>query len=152
MNRKLIATAVIILAIAALALVVSNKPVQKQPLGNMPASGESAPETTGVSDNQPVKEFSMDSWSEQGADGKWKPQFSLKEISVKKGDKVKININVKSGRHDFKIDELNVYKDTPTGQVTTVEFAADKIGEFVYYCNQPGHRALGHWGTLKVTE
>ncbi len=102
-------------------------------------------------DNQSVKEFSMESFTEI-VDGKPKPQFSLKEITVNKGDLVRIKIFVKNGKHDFKIDEFNVFADTPTEQETIVEFTADKVGEFVYYCNQPGHRAAGHWGTLKVVE
>lgn len=96
-----------------------------------------------------VKEFSMDSFV-VFEDDKPKPQFSIKEITVNKGDTVRLNINTTSGTHDFKIDELDVFADTPTDEVTVVEFVATEAGEFVYYCNQPGHRANGHWGTLIV--
>ena len=99
-----------------------------------------------------VKDFSLDSFVEFAEDGSPMPQFSVKELAVKKGDTVKINVSVLSGRHDFKIDEFGVYEDTPTGETTTIEFVADQAGEFVYYCNQPGHRAAGQWGTLIVTE
>ena len=99
-----------------------------------------------------VKEFAMDSFVEF-ADGKPKPQFSVKEITVNKGDLVKLKITVTSGMHDFKIDEFDVYADTKElNKEYLVEFTADKVGEFVYYCNQPGHRTNGHWGTLKVLE
>ncbi len=81
-----------------------------------------------------------------------KISLSLKEISVNKGDTVIIHVNTTKGIHDFNIDELDVHAATPTGNVTTIEFVADKTGEFVYYCNTPGHRQLGHWGTLKVLE
>ncbi len=149
-NNIIIAVVIVIFLLAALLLL--KKPAleqnQTQKLPESPLTQES----NNQNPNQQIKEFTIDSWSEKDADGKWKPQFSLKEIAVKKGDKVKININVKSGRHDFKIDEFNIYKDTPTGQITTVEFIADKVGEFVYYCAQPGHRELGQWGILKVTE
>ena len=98
-----------------------------------------------------TKEFHMDSFV-VFEDDQPKPQFSLKEITVNKGDTMKLYINVTRGTHDFKIDEFGVNASTPTGQVTTVEFVADKAGEFVYYCNMPGHRAAGHWGTLRVLE
>lgn len=103
------------------------------------------------SNNQDVKEFTMTSFVEM-VDGQPKPQFSLKEINVKKGDRVRIKITVTSGMHDFKIDEYGVYADTQLGKESVVEFVADKAGEFTYYCTKPGHRQNGHWGTLKVSE
>jgi uncharacterized cupredoxin-like copper-binding protein len=98
-----------------------------------------------------VKEFSMDSFYEM-ENGKPHPQFSVKEITVKKGDKVKINITNTKGDHSFKIDEFDVFAETPLNETVSVEFTADKTGEFVYYCTKPGHRENGHWGTLKVVE
>lgn len=101
--------------------------------------------------SQAVKEFEMESFTEI-IDEKYYPQFSLKEMRVKKWDKVKIMINTTQWTHDFKIDEFWVYAETPTGEVTTVEFTADKAGEFVYWCTKPDHRENGHWGTLIVEE
>ena len=96
-----------------------------------------------------VKEFSVNSFYVM-EDGKPHPQFSVKELSVNKGDTVIIHVNTTNGVHNFNIDEFNVHEETPTGSVTTVQFVADQSGEFVYYCSKPGHRANGHWGTLKV--
>src|SRR3989344_4375462 len=104
-----------------------------------------------VDEKQVVKEFTMESFVEF-VDGQPKPQFSLKEIMVNKGDKVKIKITNIKGTHDFKLDEFNIYVGTPLNQEVVVEFTADKVGEFVYYCNQPGHRQAGQWGTLRVLE
>lgn len=98
-----------------------------------------------------VKEFTMTSFVDMTGDSP-KPQYSLKEITVKKGDKVRIKITVTSGMHDFKIDEYGVYADTQLNKESIVEFTADKAGDFIYYCTKPGHRQLGHWGTLKVLE
>ena len=98
-----------------------------------------------------VKEFSLDSFVEF-VDEAPEPQFSVKEITVKKDDTIKIAVNVTSGIHSFKIDEFGVFANTPTGEITMVEFVADKAGEYIYYCNQPGHRELGHWGTITVIE
>ena len=104
-----------------------------------------------IDEKQVVKEFSFDSFVEF-VDGQPKPQFSLKEITVNKGDKVKLKTTNTKGMHDFKLDEFGIYASTPLNQEVVVEFTANKVGEFVYYCNQPGHRQAGQWGTLKVLE
>jgi nitrite reductase (NO-forming) len=83
------------------------------------------------------------------ADGKW---FSLKEIEVKKGDKVRVDVTNTKGTHDFTIDEYDITHMTPLNEVTRIEFTADKVGDFQYYCSVPGHREGGQWGTLRVTE
>src|SRR3989344_5824812 len=77
--------------------------------------------------------------------------FSPAEIKVKKGDTVKITLQNTGGTHDFVIDEFNVR--TPrikNGETATVEFVADKIGQFEYYCSVTGHRAMGMKGLLIV--
>lgn len=70
------------------------------------------------------------------------------------GDTVRITlINGDPVLHDLKLDEFNVF----TGELTmkdeqvTVEFIPDRPGAFIYYCNQPGHRQIGMFGTLTVT-
>ena len=77
--------------------------------------------------------------------------FSPTEIKVKKGDTVKITLQNTGGTHDLVIDEFNVR--TPrikSGETATVEFVADKIGRFEYYCSVTGHRAMGMKGLLIV--
>jgi nitrite reductase (NO-forming) len=96
-----------------------------------------------------VKEFYIESFTEV-IDGKYYPKFSPNEITVNKGDIVRITIKNIKGTHDFKIDEFNVYSETPLDKEVQVEFVADKTGSFEYYCTKPGHRENGHWGTLKV--
>jgi len=105
--------------------------------------------TTGGVVNSPVKEFTINSYTEI-IDGKYYPQFSPKEIVVNKGDLVRIKITNTKGTHDFKIDEFGVYTETPLNEEKIVEFVADKSGSFEYYCTKQGHRQAGHWGTLKV--
>lgn len=100
-------------------------------------------------DANPIREFSIESFTEV-IDGKYYPQFSPNELIVNKGDLVRIKITNIKGTHDFKIDEFNVYTETPLNQEMIVEFVADKVGSFEYYCTKPGHRQNGHWGTLKV--
>lgn len=77
--------------------------------------------------------------------------FSVSEIKVNKGDKVKIVFNNKVGFHDWVIDEFNAR--TPqiqAGQSATVEFVADKTGTFEYYCSVGQHRQMGMKGKLVV--
>lgn len=104
-----------------------------------------------IEEEMAVKEFTMTSFVDM-VDGKPKPQFSMKEIEVNKGDLVRLKITVTSGDHDFKIDEFDVYADTKLDEEYVVEFVADKTGEFEYYCTKPNHRANGHVGILRVLE
>lgn len=142
MNTKII-SALVIIVVAGIAVSMLNNQDK--------ASEMNLNEIQEQNKEQVVKEFSMDSYVNM-VDGKPAPRFSLEKITVKKGDKVKLKINTINGTHDFVIDEFNVRSETPTGKETIVEFTADKAGEFVYYCNMPGHRANGHWGTLTVLE
>jgi len=105
---------------------------------------------TSTSINQgEVKEFVMQSYY---SPEKKAAAFSLKEMVVKKGDRVRVKVTDTFGMHNFVIDEYGISQETPLNQETVIEFTADKAGEFVYYCSKPGHRASGQWGTLKVTE
>ena len=97
------------------------------------------------------KEFTMNSWMET-VNGKMSAYFSLKEMVVKKGDKVKIVITNTAGTHDFKIDAYNIAKDTPLNEATVIEFTADKDGDFEYYCSKYNHRSIGQTGMLRVVE
>lgn len=79
--------------------------------------------------------------------------FNPNTITVKKGETVRIILNSVSMQHDFVIDELNVKSEViPAGESTTVEFTADTVGEFEYYCSVGQHRAQGMVGTLIVQE
>lgn len=155
MNKKLAITIVIIGIGAIIIIFALNKKNTAPKIGAVSnnnqnyVAGSAAPAATENNKEQPVKEFVMDSFYEM-VDGQPRPQYSLKEITVKRGDLVRIKITVTKGIHDFKIDEYNVYADTQLDQPMTVEFMADKAGEFIYYCTKPGHRQNGHWGTLKV--
>ena len=77
--------------------------------------------------------------------------FSPKNLTVNKGDTVKIVFQNNEGTHDWVIDEFNAR--TPRiggGQTATIQFVANKTGSFQYYCSVGSHRALGMWGTLTV--
>ncbi len=77
--------------------------------------------------------------------------FSMDQIKVKKGDKVKIVLDNKVGMHDLVIDEYDARTKVLNGAGTdSIEFTADKTGEFEYYCSVGKHREMGMKGTLIV--
>ena len=77
--------------------------------------------------------------------------FTPSIITVKKGNKVKITFENTSGFHDFKIDEYGVTtKQTQSPTIEILEFTADKVGSFKYYCSVGTHRSMGMKGTLIV--
>ena len=77
--------------------------------------------------------------------------FTPNVMTVKKGDRVKITFRNSQGFHDFKIDEFGVAtQQSKSPHEEVLEFTADKVGSFQYYCSVGSHRAMGMWGTLKV--
>ena len=72
-------------------------------------------------------------------------------IDVAKGQKIKIIMKSVSMMHDFNIDELGVKMPIiKNGDTGTVEFTADKVGTFEYYCSVGKHRANGQVGKITV--
>ncbi|PIY93208.1 MAG: hypothetical protein COY69_02860 [Candidatus Magasanikbacteria bacterium CG_4_10_14_0_8_um_filter_32_14] len=77
--------------------------------------------------------------------------YNLKEMKVKKGDKVKVTFVNSEGFHDWRLDGYNVgTKQISVGQSETVEFIADKVGTFEYFCSVGKHRAMGMKGNFIV--
>ncbi|MFZ2299709.1 MAG: cupredoxin domain-containing protein [Candidatus Moraniibacteriota bacterium] len=61
--------------------------------------------------------------------------FVPEEIRVKEGTKVKIIVRGISGAHIFAIPDFSVKSQlVEPGETTTVEFVADKKGEFSFKC------------------
>ncbi len=77
--------------------------------------------------------------------------YDVKEIRVKKGEKVKIVFNNTEGFHDLKIDEFNAAtKQIKAGETESIIFTADKAGTFEYYCSVVQHHKNGMFGKLIV--
>ena len=77
--------------------------------------------------------------------------YDLKEMRVKKGEKVRVTFKNAEGFHDFRIDEFGVNSGKlQAGGETVVEFTADKTGTFEYYCSVGKHRQMGMKGNLIV--
>lgn len=116
-----------------------NEQMEKSNQAMTPASESSA--TAEVVNG--VKVFTIN-----GSNFKFEPNM----ISVNKGDKVKIVFKNTGGFHDFVIDELNVKtKQIGASSEDSVEFTAEKVGSFEFYCSVGNHRTMGMKGTLVVS-
>ena len=83
-------------------------------------------------------------------EGGWSPEI----ITVNKGDTVRLRITATNVVHGFAIGRLGIDVGTIIpGEVTTVEFVANEVGRFTYYCNvwcSPYHPRMR--GTLEVID
>lgn len=78
-------------------------------------------------------------------------EFNVKEIRVKRGEKITIHFESADGFHDLVIDEFDVRTEKlKTGGMQMVTFTPDKTGTFEYYCSVGSHRANGMVGKLIV--
>ena len=65
-----------------------------------------------------------------------KYEFSPSTLSVKKGERVRLIITALDKDHGIKIEALGIEQILKKGVPTTVEFAADKAGEFPFQCSK----------------
>jgi nitrous oxide reductase len=143
--NKIIAGLIVILVLVGGYMYYKNKKI------GVEVSNNTANASAVVENSASVKEFTMTSWLDK-VDGQMKAHFSLAEIRVKKGDTVRINITNTAGVHNFVIDEFGIKKETPVNEPVVVEFVADKVGTFEYYCSKYNHRMIGQRGNLVVEE
>lgn len=81
--------------------------------------------------------------------------YSPKELKVKKGEKVAVNLVNKDGAqaHSFLIPDFKVKSNqVAAGKTETVTFTADKTGVFDFYCDVAGHKEGGMLGKMTVSE
>jgi nitrite reductase (NO-forming) len=75
------------------------------------------------------------------------------DLIVNLGDTVILTIiNGDPALHDLKIDEFDVYSGELLAdeETVTMEFVADQVGNFDYYCSIPGHQQIGMEGLFQV--
>jgi len=80
-------------------------------------------------------------------------EFSPAEITVKKGDKVRLVITATDRKHGIKIEGYDIDQVLNVGDPTIIEFTADKAGTFEFKCSVycgMGHRKMK--GKLIVEE
>jgi cytochrome c oxidase subunit 2 len=79
--------------------------------------------------------------------------FAPNEISVKKGEPVKLVIQTKDVSHGLVVEDLGVRTDIKKGQSTEVEFTPETVGTFegkcAHFCGA-GHGSMTF--TIHVTE
>lgn len=138
-SKSVAVVAVVVIIIVGVVYLSRKSSVPSQPIAGETELPTSTPSTPSGSE---IKIFNLSA----------KPfEFSVKEIRVKKGDRVKINLTIEQGMHDWVIDEFGARTSVlKTGESGTVEFIADKAGTFEYYCSVPTHRQRGMVGKLIV--
>ena len=62
-------------------------------------------------------------------------EFMPNTITVKQGDHVRIYLTSLDVTHGFMLKDYNINVRIEPGQVTTVDFVADKSGEFGFRCS-----------------
>ena len=79
--------------------------------------------------------------------------FQPREISVRKGETVRLAVKSADGEHCFAVDDLRIEKRVLPGRTTTVDVTPDKAGTFPFYCClETGAAAEKQRGRLIVTE
>lgn len=61
----------------------------------------------------------------------FEPQF----IEVEEGDRVILNVESTDVTHGIGIDEFSINETIVPGEITTIDFIADKVGTFQFYCS-----------------
>ncbi len=158
---------VLFIALAAVALSVSgcssgNNSAQTAPNGNS-ANGQAGSGTgTSGSSSAAAGGSSTDSTnSSASSTGNVREiqmtakqfEFIPSTITVKKGDTVKLIVTSIDVHHGLAIPQFGVNLNLPPHVPETVQFVADKAGQFSFYCDVycgAGHRGMR--GTLIVTE
>jgi cytochrome c oxidase subunit 2 len=64
-----------------------------------------------------------------------KYEFSPDVITVKKGEHVKLLITATDRDHGFKLEAFKINQHLKKGEAATVEFTADKAGEYPFQCS-----------------
>jgi cytochrome c oxidase subunit 2 len=80
-------------------------------------------------------------------------EFYPQNITVQKGDNVVIHLTSVDVHHGFYIEAWNKTADLFPNQTVMIEFTADKVGDFQYYCTV--YCGIGHWdmkGYIRVQE
>jgi cytochrome c oxidase subunit 2 len=62
-------------------------------------------------------------------------QFDPEVIDVRHNDVVRLTITSADIDHSFTIDAYRIQKRIPAGGSVTVEFRADEVGRFPFYCS-----------------
>ena len=117
-------------------LAAMKKPAEAKPAAPAEAKAEAnaAPAPAAVP-AVPIPAEATDSSVKEFTIAAKKFRFDPSTIKVKKGDKVKLNIQSSDVPHGFLLPAFNVNQQIQPGQTAVVEFVADKTGTFGFSCN-----------------
>ena len=105
------------------------------------------PSATAVASPSPVPTSPVKDFTVEGSNFKFTPD----KITVNQGDSVRITFKNVIGMHDFRTSEYQIATDIIQGGAQqVVEFTADKVGSFEFYCSVGNHRQMGMVGKLTV--
>lgn len=160
MNKgMLVGILILVLVLIAGGYFAMNSGLLSQSANQLPGVSQQMPATPGdtnIKETVVENQSSSDSAATQGSVKEFTIEnsglkFVPNQLTVNKGDTVKITFKNTGGTHDFTLDEFNVAtKQINNGQSDTVEFVADKAGSFEFYCSVGNHRAQGMKGTLTL--
>jgi cytochrome c oxidase subunit II len=71
-------------------------------------------------------------------------EFIPGTIQVNQGDKVVLEVTAIDREHGFGLKAYDINRDLPKGKTVTIEFVADKKGEFTITCTT--FCGMGHFG------
>jgi cytochrome c oxidase subunit 2 len=80
-------------------------------------------------------------------------EYVPKEITLKKGEPVVLELTSKDLFHGFNIPDLGLRADLPPGQTARVSITPQKVGSFEFHCDNfcgSGHENMS--GTITVTD
>ena len=72
-------------------------------------------------------------------------KFTPDTITIKKGIKVRLQVQSTDVTHGIAIKGLKINKKLKPGQIVNIDFIADKPGEYTYVCSVPcgkGHKQM----------
>jgi cytochrome c oxidase subunit II len=112
------------------------------PIGSVPEATPSSPGASGT-----VREtVTFDVTARKFA-------FDPAEITVKKGQHVRLFVTALDVTHGFALPAFGVEEQVPAGKTVQVDFDADRVGQFEFYCAVycgAGHGSMK--GLVRVTE
>ncbi len=79
--------------------------------------------------------------------------FEPAQITVKRGEKITLQVTGVEGTHGLAIPDLGVNVSVAPGQTVTIEIPTTKAGTFAFFCSIPcgsGHRDMR--GSIVITE
>lgn len=142
----IVAIVAVVLLAGGVYLMMNNSSVTPNPAGT---SEETMVEVTTLPASEETTAEGVKTINLEAGSFYYKPA----EITVKKGEKVKIVLKSADMMHDFNIDELDVkIPITKSGETGIVEFTPEQAGIFEYYCSVGKHRANGQVGKITVEE